>query len=102
MSKKKTNSVTPASEEEQIIPAEETVDAPAPKKQPKKVKGTVVGCARLNVREQMNLKSAVLCVLPVFSEVKVIADEVHDEWYHVFTKTGIEGFCMKKYIAVKP
>lgn len=108
MSKKKNNSVAPVSEEEQAITHEEiaeapvvvTEEAPAPKKQPKKINGTVIGCTKLNVREQMNTKSAVLCVLPVSSEVKVIADEVHDEWYHVFTKTGVEGFCMKKYIAV--
>ena len=35
------------------------------------------------------------------SEVKVIAGEVHDDWYHVFTASGVEGFCMKKYIAIK-
>lgn len=108
MSKKKNNNVTPVSDEEQVISHEEIVEAPvavteevpAPKKQAKKVKGTVVGCRKLNVREQMNLGSAVLCVLPASSEVKVIVDEKHDDWYHVFTKTGVEGFCMKKYIAV--
>lgn len=105
---KKNNPVTPVSDEEQVISHEEIVEAPVavteeapkPKKQPKKIKGTVVGCTKLNVREQMNIKATVLCTLPVSSEVKVIADEVHDEWYHVFTKTGVEGFCMKKYISV--
>lgn len=109
MSKSKNNPVTPVSEEEQVIPQETAVEEPVhvteevaiPKKRPKKVKGIVVGCMKLNVREQMNLKSAVLCVLPASSEVKVIADEVHDDWYHVFTDSGIEGFCMKKYIEVK-
>lgn len=110
MSKKKNNSVTPVSDEEQVIVREETVaeapvvettvEKPVPKKKPKTVKGVVVGCAKLNVREQMNLGATVLDVLPVSSEVKVVADEVHDEWYHVFTKTGVEGFCMKKYISI--
>ena len=116
MSKKKNNSVTPVSEEEQVVSHEEVVEAPVPvaeevpvpvaeetpvrNKQPKKVKGTVVGCVKLNVREQMNLKSAVLCVLPASSTVKVIADEKHDDWYHIFAETGIEGFCMKKYIQI--
>lgn len=109
MSKKKNNSVAPVSEEEQVISHEEIVEAPAEipvekpvvEKKPKKVKGTVIGCNKLNVREQMNIKSAVLCVLPVSSEVKVIADEVHDDWYHVFTTSGVEGYCMKQYISIK-
>ena len=104
MSKKKNNSVTPVSEEEQVVTQEEIVaEAPVEKpvvKKPKKVTGTVVGCVKLNVREQMNTGATVLCTLPVSSEVKVIADEQHDEWYHVFTTTGIEGFCMKKYISI--
>lgn len=88
---------------------EEVADAPvpvteepiAPKKKVKKIKGTVIGCAKLNVREQMNTNSTVLCVLPASSEVRVVANEKHDEWYHVFTETGVEGYCMKKYISVE-
>lgn len=105
MSKKKNNSVAPVSEEEQVISHEEIVaeapvEKPVVEKKPKKVKGTVVGCTKLNVREQMNTKSTILCVLPASSEVKVIANEVHDEWYHVFTASGVEGFCMKQYIKI--
>lgn len=113
MSNKKNYSKMYSAEEEQAVaevPAEAKDDAPiaAPeekptvkKKKPKTVKGTVVNCAKLNVREQMNIGATVLCVLSASSEVKVIADEVHDEWYHVFTEDGVEGFCMKKYVAIK-
>lgn len=115
MSKKKNTPVEPVIEEEQDFVQEEIVmetpapeaepvpvpeEVPAPKKKLKTVKGVVVGCTMLNVREQMNLKATVLCKLPVSSKVKVIADEVHDEWYHVFTDAGVEGFCMKKYISI--
>ena len=85
-------------EVEDIIPDAEPVENSVTEKKPEKVKGVVVGCAKLNVREQMNTNSTILCTLPASSEVRVIVDEVHDEWYHVFTETGIEGYCMKKYI----
>lgn len=85
-------------EVENIIAETEPIEEPVTETKPNKVKGIVIGCSKLNVREQMNTNSAILCVLPASSEVRVIVDEVHDEWYHVFTETGIEGYCMKKYI----
>lgn len=107
MSKKKNNYVAPVPEEEQVIFHEEIIEepvvveeAPAPKEEPKTVTGTVVGCLKLNVRMQMNSKAEILCVLPVSSKVEVIVDEQHDDWYHVFTASGVEGFCMKKYLQI--
>lgn len=66
------------------------------------VTGIVVDCRKLNVREQMHTGATVLCELPVSAEVQIIADEYHNEWYHIFTASGIEGFCMKKYIEINP
>ena len=105
MSKHKNNPVTTVPEEEQVIVqeeivADETVVEPVVEEAPKFVYGTVVGCRKLNVREQMHLGATVLCELPVSTEVQVFEDEHHDEWYHVITKTGIDGFCMKKYIKI--
>lgn len=86
--------------EEVIEPIDEVVEQPVVETEPETVTGIVVNCIKLNVREQMNLASAVLCVLPASSEVKVIANEVHDDWCHVFTASGIDGFCMKQYIKI--
>lgn len=102
MSKKKNNSVTPV-EEQDVIQEEPVVETPVEKpvvKKPKTVKGTIVGCVKLNVREQMHIGATILCTLPAGTEVKVIVDETHEGWYHVFTKTGVEGFCVKKYISI--
>lgn len=102
MSEKKNDPATPAPEEEVIIPVLVDVEEelPVADKEPEFVTGTVVGCRKLNVREQMNLGAAVLCELPVSTQVQVFADEHHDEWYHVSTTTGVDGFCMKKYIKI--
>lgn len=86
--------------EEVIEPIDEVVEQPVVETEPETVTGIVVNCIKLNVREQMNTGSSILCVLPVSSEVKVIANEVHDDWCHVFTASGVEGFCMKQYIKI--
>ena len=120
MSKHKNNNTTYSAEEEQY-PVDETVieettveetsvttpeietDEPVVVEEtPKFVIGVVVGCGKLNVRKQMSTTADILCELPVKSEVQVFADENNDEWYHVITASGIEGYCMKKYITVKP
>lgn len=111
MSKKNYSKMYTAEEEQAAVEApvetvedvpvavEEPVEKQVPKKKkPTTVKGTVVNCAKLNVREQMNTNATVLCVIPASAEVKVFAEENHPEWEHVITEDGVEGFCMKKYI----
>lgn len=110
MSKKNNNNnreATPIEKEQTVVeetPVITPVDTDEPvvaEKTPKLVTGVVVGCQKLNVRMQMHIGAKILCELPVSSKVQVLADEKHDEWYHVFTESGIEGFCMKKYISIK-
>lgn len=60
--------------------------------------GMVVGCGKLNVREQPSVTANIVCVMPVSSEIEVYADYVNGDWYRVCTASGIEGFCMKQYI----
>lgn len=111
MSKKNYSKMYSVEEEQPVTetPAEVVDEAPVPvetvteekpvsKKKPKMAKGTVVNCAKLNVREQMNASAAVLCVINASAEVKIFTEENHPEWEHVITSDGVEGFCMKKYI----
>lgn len=63
--------------------------------------GVVVDCNSLNVREHPDRKADVISILMNGAEVQVNVTNSYDEWYHVFTATGLDGFCMKKYIAVK-
>lgn len=65
---------------------------------PSTVKGVVVDCARLNVRAKPTTDSAVVCVLDVNTEVQVDTDNRKPEWFYVYTATGVEGYCMKKFI----
>ena len=105
MSKKKNDSTTPVLEEEQVTPEVDTVEnleVPVEEPQPKFATGKVTGCYSLNVREHPNVKANVLCTIPGSAEVQVDVSNSYADWYHVITKSGVDGFCMKKYISVKP
>lgn len=65
---------------------------------PETVIGTVVDCAKLNVRAEASVDGGVLCVLPVKSEIKINVAKSNDEWFSVCTSTGVEGYCMKKFV----
>lgn len=63
--------------------------------------GVVTDCLRLNIRKEPNKDSKVAAIVNCLDEVKIDLEASTDEWYAVCTVAGIEGFCMKKYIAVR-
>lgn len=63
--------------------------------------GTVKGCKKLNVRKSDNKDADVLCIIDEMTEVKVFNPESTNEFYHVCTSSGVQGYCMKKYIDMK-
>ncbi len=65
------------------------------------VTGVVVNCAKLNVRAEASADADIICVLPVNTEITVNADKSNNEWVNVCTATGVEGYCMKKYVDVR-
>lgn len=74
---------------------EETVETVAV---PEIVVGTVVNCAKLNVRENPNATAAVLCVLDAAAEIKINVAKSDNEWVNVLTAAGIDGYCMRKFV----
>lgn len=62
--------------------------------------GVVSGCAKLNIRKESNIISEPVCIVPEKSVLLIDQDLSTDEWYKVYTETGMEGFCMKKYVTV--
>lgn len=77
---------------EPIIKTVETVELP------KSVKGVVANCAKLNVRAYPSRDADVVCVLDVTSEVEVFTEKSTYDWLYVCTVTGVEGYCMRKFI----
>lgn len=66
------------------------------------VKIGVVNCNKLNVREEPSLDSTIVCEVKSQMELMIDEGESTDDFYKVFTASGIEGFCMKKFITVQP
>lgn len=71
------------------------------------VKGTVVECDKLNVRKEPSKDADILCVINKGDEVQVnlkIEGEpkIGDvSFYQVYTASGVEGYCMTKYISIE-
>ena len=63
--------------------------------------GRVFDCEQLYVRKEGKKESDVLCIIEKDSEVQINLDESTEEFYKVVTPSGIEGYCMKKFIEVK-
>lgn len=63
--------------------------------------GVVINCLSLNIREEPSSSSKVVAEVSALDELKIDIDTSNEDWYAVCTAVGIEGFCMKKFIAVR-
>ena len=85
----------------------EKVATPEEKKEQTKKKptapvaGEVVDCAKLNVRSEPDAEATVLTEILAGTEVRIDKDGSNKAFFKVTTPTGIDGFCMKKYIKIK-
>lgn len=55
----------------------------------------------LRVRKEPNIESDVVCTIKAGTELKIIQNESTKDFYKVVSAVGFEGFCMKKFIALK-
>lgn len=83
----------------EIAPVDEAADPVVEEKS--SVYGVVTDCLRLNIREAPKADAEIATVIDALSEVMVDMDGSTDEFYKVCTASGIEGFCMRKFIAVR-
>lgn len=63
--------------------------------------GFVTDCEKLNVRKKPNIDSEVLFELPRLTEVVIDETKSTEEFYKICEVSGMEGFCMKRYISVQ-
>lgn len=87
--------VTTVPEVKMVTETVETVALPAT------AEGFVVDCARLNVRAEASIDSEVVYVLDSMSEIEVDMNKSTNEWLHICTASGVEGYCMRKYVEVR-
>ena len=93
------NVVTPDVDND--VTATATVTTPeVTTEEPEIIFGVVTDCTKLNVRKAPDATAPIICTIPRNAEVEVLFEESTDEFYKVLTATGVEGFCMAKYIAI--
>ncbi len=64
--------------------------------------GLVANCKRLNIREGPTVDAPVTCEVACQTELMIEEADSTEDFYKVCTAAGIEGFCMKKFIAIQP
>ena len=62
--------------------------------------GYVSGCTKLNIREEAYPGAKVLCTVPEKAVLLIDVSESTTEWYKIYTESGMEGYCMKKFVTV--
>ena len=62
--------------------------------------GIVSDCKKLRVRNYPELEANVICEIEVGSKVVIDENKSTEEFYKVCTETGIDGYCMKRFIKV--
>lgn len=63
--------------------------------------GVVVNCIKLNVRKEPDKTSNIIQIIDALTEVRVITKDSTYNFYKVILPSGIEGYCMKKFIELK-
>ena len=88
--------------EEPVVNPEPPVVTPEPPviSEVKEVIGVVANCAKLNVREKATTNADIVCELTAGSEVMIDESKSTNDFYKICTASGVEGFCMKKFITV--
>lgn len=66
-----------------------------------KVIGVVTDCLKLNIRQRPYKDSEVVAISACLDELSIDIEASTNDWYAVCTVAGIEGFCMKKFVAVR-
>lgn len=67
----------------------------------KPVVGIVSGCNKLYVRKQPFKSAADISMIDAGTKVTIEIDKSTTDWYRVRTESGVNGYCMKKFITVE-
>ena len=84
-----------------VNPVDEAVNISKDEVKAAIVSGVVTDCLKLNVRKEPSADAEVLVIINALDNVMVDTDASSDAFYKVVTAAGVEGFCMRKYIALK-
>lgn len=78
----------------------ETVEEQVVEPEVNTARGKVIDCKKLRVRRLPNPKADVICLLDEGDSVMINLDKSTTTFYEITTSAGVEGYCMKQYVAV--
>ena len=64
------------------------------------LEATVVNCVKLNVRSKPSSTAAIVTVLDANTKVLVDVSKATEDWYYIFTTSGVQGYCLKTNIQI--
>lgn len=60
-----------------------------------------VTTTRLNIRETPNVEAGnIVAVVAEGTVVMIDGPNVNDEWLKIYTESGVEGYCMSKFVKI--
>lgn len=65
------------------------------------VTGTVAGCTKLNVRSNPAVDADILAVVDNNTVVEIDPARSDNEWLKITTASGVDGYCMRKFVSAK-
>lgn len=68
---------------------------------PMTVTGTVAGCTKLNVRSNPAVDADILAVVDNNTVVEIDPARSDNKWLKITTASGIDGYCMRKFVSAK-
>lgn len=60
----------------------------------------VVNSNLLNIRKEPSTNAEVIGIVRVLDELRINEKNSTDEWFAVCTASGVEGYCMKKFVDI--
>lgn len=64
--------------------------------------GIVTDCTRLNVRQEPKANAKIVIVVDATTDLTIFEEGSTEDFYKIRTVDGVEGYCMKRFVTIKP
>ena len=65
---------------------------------PKTVTGEVANCYKLNIRVAPVANARIEAIVDAGTKLTINVTESTDDWFKITTESGVNGYCMKKFV----
>ena len=65
---------------------------------PKTVTGEVANCYKLNIRVAPVANARIEAIVDAGAKLTINVTESTDDWFKITTESGVNGYCMKKFV----